>query len=354
MKTVLLLLVFMISLTPVCADDLEIPVLKRGYIERSGKPVIEAKYSDCSPFSDGAALVKCGDQFSFIDPSGKKLFDVDLSDVTAIEPGTFHEGLCTLWTPSGTGYVDKTGHFVISPTFRMARQFSEGLAAVATDVEKWGYVDKTGNFVVAPQFTTALEFSEGLALVKVGSLWGYIDRTGSFKIKPKYTHALSFKEGVAAVFEEDSGYHYVDSNGKIAIDGVFSSADDFRDGIAPVTLSGENSCRYLTRAGKVLALDAGVGCCGEGMFPFRENGAYGFANAVGEPVIAAQYRATGGFSEGLAAVKSLDKWGYIDKSGKVVIPFIFSVAYSFSGGRAVVEIPKSQTFHFHPGLLHHI
>lgn len=43
------------------------------------------------------------------------------------------------------------------------------------------------------------------------------------------------------------------------------------------------------------------------------------------------------FSEGLAAVKRGNKWGYINEFGEVVIDFQYDRAYSFSEGKALVE-----------------
>lgn len=43
------------------------------------------------------------------------------------------------------------------------------------------------------------------------------------------------------------------------------------------------------------------------------------------------------FSEGLAAVKRGNKWGYINESEEVVIDFQYDRAYSFSEGKALVE-----------------
>ena len=58
--------------------------------------------------------------------------------------------------------------------------------------------------------------------------------------------------------------------------------------------------------------------------------------------IASQYKAVLPFSEGLAAVAHVPagdstlKWGFIDKSGKVVIPLIYDVVTFFHDGLAVV------------------
>lgn len=55
-----------------------------------------------------------------------------------------------------------------------------------------------------------------------------------------------------------------------------------------------------------------------------------------EEIIAPQYEAAQPFSEGLAAVKKDGKWGYIDKTGAVVIPFQYDRAYVFNEGYAIV------------------
>jgi hypothetical protein len=59
-----------------------------GYIEKSGKFVIQPQYNQAEPFSDGLALVKkLGKQY-FIDRSGKTVIKGPL-----ICPHSFHEGL---------------------------------------------------------------------------------------------------------------------------------------------------------------------------------------------------------------------------------------------------------------------
>ena len=43
------------------------------------------------------------------------------------------------------------------------------------------------------------------------------------------------------------------------------------------------------------------------------------------------------FSEGFAAAKRLGRWGYINTSGTVVIPFVFDEARPFKDGYAQVK-----------------
>lgn len=65
---------------------------------------------------------------------------------------------------------------------------------------------------------------------------------------------------------------------------------------------------------------------------------YGYLNKTGEVVIKPGFQIATSFAEGLAAVTIGDKWGYIDKTGKQVIKPQFSGADSFCEGLAAVNM----------------
>lgn len=71
---------------------------------------------------------------------------------------------------------------------------------------------------------------------------------------------------------------------------------------------------------------------------FEDNsGKYGFSDRENqELLIPANYDYADSFSEGLASVRKDGKYGYIDKSGKTVIPFIYVDAMRFYAGLAIV------------------
>jgi WG containing repeat len=192
---------------------------KKGYIDRTGKLVVNPQYDSASDFSEGFALVCVGpcDQEhwqGFRYTNGEKLEQ------------TFKYG-----------YIDETGKMVINPMFESAESFTEGLAGVCVgrgcyfslssdkpkDEGKWGYVDKTGAMVIPPQFTYVGVFHEGLAAVSVGGKWGYIDKTGKFVVNFQFDSASEFDKGIAAVglkfASTDSTpdkwqYGYIDRSGK--------------------------------------------------------------------------------------------------------------------------------------------
>lgn len=76
----------------------------------------------------------------------------------------------------------------------------------------------------------------------------------------------------------------------------------------------------------------------ESMAVVRKDGKYGYIDVSGRLVIPVKYQDAGSFSAGLAPVCLYGKYGYVDKSGEMVVPFKFSYAFPFSEGLAAVEL----------------
>ena len=74
------------------------------------------------------------------------------------------------------------------------------------------------------------------------------------------------------------------------------------------------------------------------LFPVKQDGKWGYIDKTGKIVINPQFDSATSFSKGLARVVIGDKWGYIDKTGKIVINPQFDSAASFCDGLARVVI----------------
>ncbi|MDO3413291.1 WG repeat-containing protein [Saccharibacillus sp. CPCC 101409] len=176
-----------------------------------------------------------------------------------------------------------------------------------------GYVNDSRQIVIEAQFTNAGEFHEGLAVASKGAQSGYIDRSGQWAIEPQYTYADDFENGMAVAMKLDNpnasdGVEYwnlIDSSGKVKVKTEYFRIGTFSEGLASVWIE------------------------------YFEN--RGFIDEKGALIIEG-YDDVGSFSEGLAAVRKGDKWGYIDRTGEVVLPFIYEDTFAFYEDRAVVQI----------------
>ena len=161
----------------------------------------------------------------------------------------------------------------------------------------------------------------------------------------KYATMREFSDGLAAVLYRGEGWGYIDISGKFVIpcqydDTIEEPLMDFSDGAAWVqNKSGETLC--LDKTGNVLftlpeeystyGYIQPLGSFSDGLAQVTREGKRGFIDKTGKEVIPCQYSSVKPFSEGLAAVyNSADGvWTYIDKTGNTAIPFQYQKAESF-------------------------
>ena len=290
----------------------------------TGEWVIPHQYDVAYPFnSNGFAYVAIDTIGSYIDKMG----NVVVSNLPLIE-SDFSDGLAVVCIDADQAY--KFGYIHISSD-------RPSLLVEAIETYKYGYIDTAGNQVIAPKFDMVTPFHQGLALVTDESRHYYINTLGEtvIDINPKDAHP--FSDHLAFVKNEGL-WGCIDQTGKLVVDYRFNMIIPFSQGIAAVRLG--SHWGYITNNGEML-LDFIFKNAG----PFRENRAsikfeqfkgYGYIDKTGIMVIPVIYDAALPFADGVACVQKDGKWGYIDSLGNVVINLQFDRAGSFSDGLASV------------------
>ncbi|MFO0225702.1 MAG: WG repeat-containing protein [Planctomyces sp.] len=257
-------------------------------------------------------------------PRLKSICNIDNSVFSMEQDGRFH-------------LIDINGRIVCKRAFVIIKQFVDGIAA-AKDEESnlYGFINLAGEWVIRPSFWHAEQFAGGLSPVcrEFGEYF-YIDRHGDVVIPGPFIDAQGFSEGLAHVRDKD-GDHYIDSSGKIK----FSGGDDWSCG-------GAFSCnRASVLSRKQL----------EKVF---------FIDKTGKMVGDNLYGKSGSFSENVAAVTVNNRWGLVDLSGRLVVPYQFDdisfqscglsaaelegkCGYIDSAGRQVIEFSYSLAGDFEP------
>ena len=160
--------------------------------------------------------------------------------------------------------------------------------------------------------------------IRVSGQFGYMDRTGKIVVTPQFQRAWDFHDGMARVDSATQGRGIIDPAGKVTFLSKFSWIGDFSEGLAQVTVwDGSVKAGYIDTAG-TLVIPTTWAFYG-----------YPMSDLMMPPVWRRDRNAN--FSEGLAAVRAADgKLGYIDNTGKIVIPPQFLYARPFSEGLAAV------------------
>jgi len=189
---------------------------KAGFVDQKGEYVIEAKFDVARPFVDGYAVVSLNNQQGYIDLKGEFIIEPQFYRANYFQNGLARVIIKDAETRRKTeGYINNKGEFVVQPTIKMgnARDFSEGLAAVSIDGQKWGFINTDGKMVIAAEYEKAASFSEGLAKVRIDGKYGFIDKSGTLVIKPKFENVSNFHNGIASIFLKNDRMGYINKEG---------------------------------------------------------------------------------------------------------------------------------------------
>ena len=293
------------------------------------------KNSSTFDFHEGLAKVINTEtkKYGFIDETGKVVIPIEHSDYGAgAEP--FHDGLALVYDPANAyyGYMDKTGKMVIPYQYANAASFKNGVARVKLG-DRWTVIDTTGKDLLPQAYsagTTSTEehiSSEAILVLGSNGLWGFANRAGQI-VSEGYIGIQPFSNGMACVCKQEGGYGYVNEAGVLVIPCQYKSAEDFRDGYARVKTGDAYS--IIDKTGTVTGTIGDYAYAhnlGNGYFrnasSDSESGRsrYGYVDYTGREIVPCKYAEVEDFSGGVAAVQNFDgKWGFVDTTGAEIVP----------------------------------
>lgn len=295
-----------------------------GYVDKTGKQVIDFLYDEAFDFHEGMAVVRKGEKWMYINPSGHELFSLQRAEYEYVL--SFSEGFAAVRKGTKWGFINDKGKETIPFAYSDVKSFSNGIAAVKNPV-KWGFIDKTGRNLIDAQYDDAKSFQEGLAAVKRGDKWGYIDTAGRTVINFLYDEVKDFSEDAAAV-QKAGKWGFINRNGQEFIGLQYEAAKDFSDGLAPVKKV--SKWGFIDKAGRefIAFTYDWAKSFGEGMALVVQNNMVGYVNRSGQEVIRVQYEQAGEFHGDVALVSKDGKWSILKKPLGITAPAYASAVYS--------------------------
>lgn len=281
------------------------------------------------------------------------------------------------------GLANAKGTLLTKLVFDTLYNFQEGIAIAGQgrrDVNqfgkvlsdfKYGYLNKAGHLIVPMNYEYISPFSEGLGLVMLRYAYLFINKKGQVALRPSPVYnCFPFRGNTAYVEVPNIGFwlppymdgrnngphkqlydingetiygNYIDRKGRLLIPWQY-------DTIAPYT---PGYVRAVRKAGKWGFLDSlavikvplqYTDIDQDSAFFWQElrrvgiNGHFGFMNPhTGESVISLRYEATKPSQTALVWVQLHNRWGCINRLGRVVIPFAFTDARPFGQGVSIVQ-----------------
>lgn len=206
---------------------------------------------------------------------------------------------------------------------------------------RYGLINNLGETLIPFEFTGISSLDEGILQVDKyvtqdncgcsgKTLYGLYTVAGEKLTEAKYTDLGYFFDGLAPVSNEEHKWTYVDTKGREITPFKFDQAEVFHDGFARVAIK-----ELKPNEGSEAAAVAATAAASDDVY-YDSESLWGYIDKTGQLVIQPEYIYAGDFYHGLARVWTGELYsegariGFIDKTGKMVIPAEFEEASDFS------------------------
>ena len=293
-----------------------------GFIDKTGKVVIELRYNNARAFRDGVALVSTNDSNStLIDKAGKVLFRAETQH-WATDLG----GIYAVTEKNGrTGLIDKNGKRLLPAEYDGITSFDNRIQVYGERVDdkepeserffkisrdgKCGVIDLKGNIIIPPLFHEILSYQNGHAVIGEDEKYGFADSHGKVVIKPSYDFVTAYDDLIAV--REGKNWKFINGAGNTVNGAHF-------DGV------------LHQNGGSWLADGRGVVIVGDLL---------GYVDKAGTMVVKPIYVWADDFKNAFARVYDGKFWHYIDTMGRAPTNLAFTqVADILPAGTSPVSI----------------
>lgn len=268
---------------------------KYGYIDSSGKTIINPIYNSASYFKDGYATVTSSNSYKIIDINGNIILD----DYDYL---FFYNTNLILAKKNGKyGYIDINDQVIIDFMYEKIDKLDvdynhynhfyvekDEKFIVAVD-KKYGLINKCNEVLIDFDYDQITRFYQSY-IVKKDNLFGLFDHNGQMQIEPTYEEILYFK-GDLVIAKLNNQYGILSQEGDVVIDFVYDKID---------TTGINNRIRV------------------------KKGNQYGVIDLNGNIIIDFLYDDIETYSNKNINVKKDNKWAVLDQDGQKLTEFLFT------------------------------
>ncbi len=320
-----------------------------GYIDRTTKEVIPCTYAEAEPMVEGIALVRkyknknatyLNDRYlsMFIDSTGKMLFPQKFSYAHP-----FHQNRAAVFNGKFWGFINRQGKLVIPYIYNDANYFNEGFAVVKDKNYDLIVIDSMGKMVSKKPLLKADEneienlpevYENHIVLYKTGEGMGLVDVFGNIKVPYQYQWYDNLNPPVSEVrygtwqaYGAEKGFVVYDTTGKVVLPVSDEMYFDMRDGLRYIkdTISKtEDRFEFIDNKNNIVissriysSMDFNIS---SNHVNVSQGDKYGFLHKNGKLVIPCEYEYANGwvYNNFFAVVKD-NLWQVVDSSNNVVL-----------------------------------
>ena len=317
---------------------------KWGMCDISGEIIIPVKYDEVIYSSNLIGMVKSGAQWYQLDCRKGELSFQSYDAVYKLTAGiqTDNSMIEGYYVQKGDkwGYIDSFGTTVINLKYEALDKFDQYGRARMIYKGKFGIIDCGGQVIIPAAYDYIDSFGTiDVAVAQMGSKFGAVNDRFEVVIPFEYDYIYPFNNQHSSVAYKDGKFGVISSDGKHLSSFDYTHMEEFRGALA---LAYKNGYGYLdTNGNEVIPTVHSDVKQGTALSVFlKKDDKWALFSPSGRNLTGFRYTSAGAFSNGLSAVSveigGIQKYGYVNDSGDVIIPFEYSSAQNFKYGKAIV------------------
>lgn len=212
--------------------------------------------------------------------------------------------------------------------------------------DKWGYCKPDKTIITPCIYDYAEIFHEGLACVKKSNIWGVVNSNGQEIISPIFDFVEKQCKVEAYVFHQeklvvykDKKYGVIDKQGRIVLPFIYDMVRDINEGVFHTVRNNKN---YLVdnNGKEFMEIDSDFltlfqNTYHNGLLLCQRNNKYGFINPSGNIIVPFKYDEIYTHMDGIASYALNNKHGCLDLKGNEIIPCEYDDFCFFNEGYAL-------------------
>lgn len=250
---------------------------------------------------------------------------------------------------NGKFYISETSGLPIP--YEQGGEFINGLCVVEKN-KKAGCIDTTGKLIIDTiyAYISNSEMRKELLVRSINGKYGIVDFKNKIIIDTIYNGLKPGRYGY--ILRQNNLYGYADLNAKIILPIEYDRIQNvFSNGLAQITKL--NKSGYFNTKGQIkIPLKYQLAeSFDENYAVVKFGGNYRVIDTLGKELKTDQFDLIVGFEGGLAAVMKNNKWGFINTSGKTVVPLIYDKTQSYSSGYYIAQLRDEEYYFYKNGKL---
>ena len=313
---------------------------KWGFINKKGEVVVPFTFDKIYGFSEGLAEVNLNGKKGYIDQTGKMtipaIYDIDYWT-------SFKNGIIGISLNHKSGVIDTKGNIVIPfkydglHLYRNPFVYNIELFAWVSLNQKWGAIDNKGKVLIPFEYDypseTLIKRDGEIRLMKNNKV-GYVNTKGQIIADFVFGYDDKYENGLMLI-KSGTQRGVADKTGKIIIaSGNYQYVSIISKNLIHLTLE-DNKVKIIKWDGeKRTEFDSGRDCNDYNLTWITSNKKWGALNNSGDLIIPFEYDEKGkvDFETKHIPIKKNSKIGLIDTLGKIMVPFSFDYIGTFREG----------------------